>query len=258
EQLLYGRSIHVMLYAVLSIVYFFWNKRLVLKSFGVLPSNHMIIQRWFFSLLFLQVLIAVTSLGHMITLYFKPFLILGISSVELFSESHFFRICGGGFFIQNFILFLYPKILYGNISYSVDLEGGSTFQKIKSSIAKPLKIGIETDEISKAIQEYLGSLPFIKKDFTLSQMSFDLKMSERLLSGFFNKELNKTFGEWKNDLRINYACELIEKGLAEKITIEAISAEVGFVSRSKFIDAFKERKGVTPSVYIKERKSTGA
>jgi len=258
EQLLYGRSIHVMLYAVLSIVYFFWNKRQVLKAFGVLPSNHVIIQRWFFSLLFLQVLIAGTSLGHMITLYFKPFLILGIPSVELFSESHFFRICGGGFFIQNFILFLYPKILYGNISYSVDLEEENTFQKIKSSIAKPLKNGIETLEITNAIQQYLVTTPFIKKDFTLSQMSFDLKITERVLSTYFNKELNKTFGEWKNDLRINYACNLIENGMAQKITIEAIASEVGFVSRSKFIDAFKERKGFTPSTYIKERKSTGA
>jgi len=258
EQLLYARSLHVIFYTLISVFYFFWNKRILLKNYGIIPTNHVIIQRWFFTLMFLQVLIAVTSLGHMITLYTNPFLILGVSSVELFSEKHFFRICGGGFFIQNFILFLYPKILYGNISYSIDLDTESTFQKIKSSLAKPLKSGIETHQISKAIELYLTELPFIKKDFTLSQMSFDLKMPERILSNYFNKELNKTFGEWKNDLRINYACDLIENGLAQKITIEAIATEVGFVSRSKFIDAFKERNGVTPSAYIKERNSTGA
>ena len=45
--------------------------------------------------------------------------------------------------------------------------------------------------------------------------------------------------------------EIIEQGKAKDITIEAISINAGFVSRSKFIDAFKERKGVTPSAYIK-------
>jgi AraC-like DNA-binding protein len=82
-------------------------------------------------------------------------------------------------------------------------------------------------------------------------MSFDLKISERILSNYFNKELSKTFGEWKNDQRINYVCQILDEGKAKDITIEAISINAGFVSRSKFIDAFKERKGVTPSAYIK-------
>ena len=78
----------------------------------MIPSNHYVIKRWFFTLVFLQVLIASMSLGHMITLYTKPFAFLGISSIELFSEEHFFRICGGGFFIQNFFLFLFPFSLF--------------------------------------------------------------------------------------------------------------------------------------------------
>jgi AraC-like DNA-binding protein len=235
------------------LIYFFVNKKKLLKQFGILPTNHLIIQRWFFALLFLQVLIAGTSLGHMITLYFKPFFILGLSSIELFSEEHFFRICGGGFFVQNFILFLFPKILYGNISYSINSEEENTYQKIKSSFAKQIKPATESNEIHQAVNDYLLQYPFIKKDFSLSQMSFDLKIPERVLSNYFNKELNKTFGEWKNDSRINFAIDLIDKGAAKKITIEAISSEVGFVSRSKFIDAFKSRKGVTPSKYIKEK-----
>ena len=59
--------------------------------------------------------------------------------------------------------------------------------------------------------------------------------------------------EWKKNLRIDYVCKLIEEGNAKNITIEAISTNAGFVSRSKFIDAFKERKGVTPSAFIKSQ-----
>ena len=60
----------------------------------------------------------------------------------------------------------------------------------------------------------------------------------------------------ENDLRIRYACQLIEEGSAKKLTLEAISTEAGFVSRSKFIDAFKARMGLTPSAYIKKMQGT--
>ncbi|MBP6054896.1 MAG: helix-turn-helix transcriptional regulator [Cytophagaceae bacterium] len=254
EQLLYGRSIHVILYAILSIGYFFWNKHMLLQKYGSIPTNHPIIQRWFFTLITLQVVIASTSLGHMITLYFKPVYFLGISSQSIFSEEHFFRICGGGFFIQNFFLFLFPNILYGNISYSLDLDSASTYQKIKSSFAKQVKALENTSEFEMQLIEYLKDAPFIKKDFTLSQMSFDLKVPERNLSAYFNNDLNKTFGEWKNDKRIEYVVQLIEAGHAKVYTIEAMSAAAGFQSRSKFIDAFKSRQGVTPSAFIKSKK----
>ncbi len=250
EQILEGRSIHLLLYCVASIIYFLWNKNHLMKKYGSLPSNHRLIQKWIFSLIFLQMVIAGNSLGHMLTIYAHNYAILGIPSNVIFSEARFFAICGGGFFVQNFILFLFPKILYGNVSYEVELNEGTILQNIKSSLPKRSS-SFYTFE--KELEGYLDSHPFVKKDFSLSQMSFDLKMPERFLSNYFNKEMQKTFGEWKNDLRIEYACQLIEEGNAKKITIEAISTDAGFVSRSKFIDAFKARKGVTPSAYIKEK-----
>ena len=250
EQILYGRSIHLILYCICSVIYFLWNKRHLMQKYGALPSNHRLIQKWIFSLVFLQLVIAGNSLGHMLTIYAHNYAILGIPSNIIFSEARFFGICGGGFFVQNFILFLFPKILYGNVSYEVELAPATILQEIKSSLPKKEPASREFDQ---DLQHYLSTHPFVKNDFSLSQMSFDLKIPERFLSGYFNKELNKTFGEWKNDLRIEYACQLIEEGNAKRITIEAISSDAGFVSRSKFIDAFKARKGVTPSAYIKEK-----
>lgn len=250
EQILYGRSIHLILYCFASIIYFLWNKKHLMTKYGSLPSNHRLIQKWIFSLIFLQLVIAGNSLGHMITIYAHNYAIFGIPSNVIFSEARFFAICGGGFFVQNFILFLFPKILYGNVSYEVELNAGTILQEIKSSLPKRSS---SFYAFERELEGYLASHPFVKKDFSLSQMSFDLKMPERFLSNYFNKEMEKTFGEWKNDLRIEYACQLIEEGNAKKITIEAISTDAGFVSRSKFIDAFKARKGVTPSTYIKEK-----
>jgi AraC-like DNA-binding protein len=253
EQILEGRSIHLMLYCIASIIYFLWNKRHLMNKYGSLPSNHRLIQKWIFSLIFLQMVIAGNNLGHMLTIYSHNYAIFGIPSNIIFNEARFFAICGGGFFVQNFILFLFPKILYGNVSYEVELNESTILQEIKTSLPKRTVVAREFD---KDLENYLQTHPFVKKDFSLSQMSFDLKMPERFLSSYFNKDLEKTFGEWKNDLRIEYACQLIEEGNAKKMTIEAISADAGFVSRSKFIDAFKARKGVTPSAYIKEKVDT--
>ena len=250
EQILIGRSTHLLLYCIASVVYFLGNKKHLLSKYGALPSNHRLIQKWIFTLVFLQIVIASYTLIHMITLYAKTYSILGIPSKAIFTDANYSAICGGIFFVQNFILFLFPKILYGNVSYKVEPALETIIQQFKSSLAKKT---YDYSNFNQDLQNYLARNPFIQKDFSLSQMSFDLKMSERLLSNYFNKELEKTFVEWKNDLRIEYACQLIDKGNAKKITIEAISTDAGFVSRSKFIDAFKARKGVTPSAYIKEK-----
>ena len=250
EFILYSRSIHLIVYAIFSFFYFRYSTKKIITTYGIVPTNHFIINRWINILIIIQLLIAGNSLGHMTTLYHK-FSVLGIKSTDLFSELYFFRICGGAFVIQNFILFLFPKILYGNISYQVLKQNESIIDDIKSNIAKKDTVTSVSENLNLILKPYLESLPFIKQGFSISQMSFDLKISERVLSNYFNKVLSKTFGEWKNDQRINYVCQIIEQGKAKDITIEAISINAGFVSRSKFIDAFKERKGVTPSAYIK-------
>ena len=250
EFILYSRSIHLIVYAIFSFFYFRYSTKKIMTTYGIVPTNHFIINRWINTLIIIQLLIAGNSLGHMTTLYHK-FSLFGIKSTDLFSELYFFRICGGAFVIQNFILFLFPKILYGNISYKVHKETDGIIEEIKSSIAKKVTPSANLENIDITLHPYLATLPFVKKGFSLSQMSFDLKISERILSNYFNKELSKTFGEWKNDQRINYVCQILDEGKAKDITIEAISINAGFVSRSKFIDAFKERKGVTPSAYIK-------
>ena len=117
---------------------------------------------------------------------------------------------------------------------------------------KQEKVDESSSDFEIPLLKYLEKLPFIKKEFSISQMSFDLKIPERSLSNYFNKNLNISFSEWRKNIRIEYVCRLIEEGSAKNITIEAIASNAGFASRSKFIDAFKERKGVTPSVFIKQ------
>jgi AraC-like DNA-binding protein len=194
----------------------------------------------------------------MSTLYGVRFSIFGIPSTIIFSQKYYFEICGGGFFLQNIFLFLFPKILYGNISYTIEKGKDNIIEEFKSILPKKQKETATVQDIERIIQSYLEALPFILKDFSLSQMSFDLKIPERFLSNYFNKDLNITFSDWRKNLRIDHVCRLIEGGEAKNLTIEAIATNAGFASRSKFIDAFKERKGVTPSAFIKSISSKEA
>ena len=251
EFILFSRSLHLLLYAILSIGYFYNNTRKPLKKFNKLPSNHSIIKRWMYLLSGIQIVIAINSIGHMTTIYGYLFTILGVPSTEIFSEKYYFEICGGGFFLQNIFLFLFPKILYGNVSYTIEKGKDNIIEDIKLSLPRKIKDTATIQDFENALNEYLQKSPYIQKEFSLSQMSFDLKIPERFLSNYFNKELNLTFSEWRKNLRIDHVCKMIEQGESKNLTIEAISANAGFASRSKFIDAFKERKVVTPSAFIK-------
>ena len=251
EFILYSRSIHLLFYAIFSIGYFNFRSKAILKKFNRLPSNHSIISRWLYLLCMIQIVIAINSIGHMSTLYGIQFNIFGVPTTSIFTEKYYFEICGGGFFLQNIFLFLFPKILYGNVSYTIEKGKDNIIDEIKSNLPKKQKETATVQDIENILQGYLISSPYIQKEFSLSQMSFDLKIPERFLSNYFNKELNITFSDWRKNLRIDHVCKLIEDGEAKNLTIEAISTNAGFASRSKFIDAFKERKGVTPSAFIK-------
>ncbi len=253
EFILFSRSVHLLLYSLFSIGYFYYHTKKTFVRFQTLPSNHSIIKRWILLLSGIQIVIAINSIGHMTTIYGLHFSIAGIPASSIFTEKYYFGICGGGFFMQNIFLFLFPKILYGNVSYTIEKGKDNIIDEIKSNLPKKIKEVSVADDIEKTLQIYLAKHPYVEKDFSLSQMSFDLKIPERFLSNYFNKELNITFSEWRKHLRIDHVCKMIEQGESKNLTIEAISANAGFASRSKFIDAFKERKGVTPSAFIKSK-----
>ncbi len=258
EFILYSRSIHLLCYAIFSIGYFYRHSKKLLKENSNRVSNHSMISRWIYLLCLMQIVIAINSIGHMSTLYGVQFKVFGIPSTTLFTEKYYFEICGGGFFLQNIFLFLFPKILYGNVSYTIEEEKNNIIEDLKSNLPKKQKETASVQDIEHIIQAYIGASPYIQKEFSLSQMSFDLKIPERFLSNYFNKVLEITFSDWRKNLRIDYVCRLIEGGEANNLTIEAIATNAGFASRSKFIDAFKERKGVTPSAFIKSIKTMDA
>lgn len=252
EFILVSRSLHLLAYCLFSLIYFTVHSQRTKTKFGQLSTNHGILKRWIYLLCAIQFVISSNSVLHMLTVVGIYFDFQSDAYTQIFtSKQHYFAVAGGGFFLQNLFLFLFPKILYGNISFIPDKVRGNLIRDLKYSLPKKRNF-VETNlEFKEEIAIYLLSLPFTKKEFSIAQMSFDLKIPERTLSLYFNTTLGLSFSEWRKKIRIDYAIVMIDSGDSKKITIEAISSNAGFASRSKFIDAFKEQMGITPSAYIK-------
>ncbi len=252
EFILVSRSLHLLAYCLFSLIYFTVHSQQTKTKFGQLSTNHGILKRWIYLLCAIQFVISSNSVLHMLTVVGIYFDFQSDAYTQIFtSKQHYFAVAGGGFFLQNLFLFLFPKILYGNVSFIPDKVSNNLIRDIRSNLPKKRNFVEINLEFEEELAAYLLSLPFTKKEFSIAQMSFDLKIPERTLSLYFNTSLGLSFSEWRKKIRIDYAIVMIDSGDSKKITIEAISSNAGFASRSKFIDAFKEQMGITPSAYIK-------
>jgi AraC-like DNA-binding protein len=75
----------------------------------------------------------------------------------------------------------------------------------------------------------------------------EINISGHQLSQLLNNNLSKNFTLFVNEYRINEACKILSKDT--NFTIDAISFEVGFNSKSTFFATFKKLKGMTPSTF---------
>lgn len=239
--MLFIRPFHLLLYCIISLVYFKKDTKKRKAVYGQLPVNYAIIKKWIYALVGLQLFISLYCLLDS----YADFILNEYSGI--INQENYLRFLGIAFFLQNVLLFLFPKILFDTISYP-----DPTFAKTRPSQIKKGNSSETNQNIKELLNPYLVTNPFLQSGFNLSKMALDLQLSERVLSNYFNTELAISFSEWKNNQRIDFACKMIEEGKADKLTVEGISQNVGFSSRSKFIDAFKDRKGVVPSTYIKE------
>ncbi len=108
----------------------------------------------------------------------------------------------------------------------------------------------DLDEIERLFSEYMLSKPCLEMGFSLNSISDGTKLPVHQISYFIKQRYNQSFNDWKNELRIKHAIELIDSGEAKQLTLESISMQCGYRSRANFVDAFKKVTGKTPSEYL--------
>ncbi len=103
------------------------------------------------------------------------------------------------------------------------------------------------------IQEIFDNADLIcQQDFTLSQLAKLVDSNTTYVSQVINEKYDMTFSNLLGNYRVKEACRRINESTQyDNLTIEAIASNIGFKSRTAFINAFKREVGLTPSEYLR-------
>lgn len=108
-------------------------------------------------------------------------------------------------------------------------------------------------QILKNLEKFEKSNRFLKSDVTFPFLVNYAGTNSRYLSQILKTEKSKSFNQYINDLRIDYLIKLLyTQPKYREYKIEYLSKEVGFQSRSAFINSFKKKTGITPSYFIRK------
>lgn len=166
------------------------------------------------------------------------------------------------YFTMTFSLLFFPNILYGipipvkqkesiKMVKDKDKEKPNQFVNDDTEVLKLYNDDDSLFEVALLIKNYLiEKEPYLDPEFSQFTISVDLKIPLNHISYCFAYIFNKKFNQLRMELRVNYAMKLLKDGLTENITIDAISQEAGFSSRSNFYAAFKKITNSTPSEFV--------
>lgn len=93
---------------------------------------------------------------------------------------------------------------------------------------------------------------FRESDISLNRLSNVFSYTEKYLSSLFKKNMQIGFISYLNNLRIQYACELIQKG---SLNMAEISVACGYSDYSYFSKVFKKITGKSPTDALKYLKN---
>jgi AraC-like DNA-binding protein len=138
-----------------------------------------------------------------------------------------------------------PEII--NSSLEIQLED-------KPKIKTETKINEEVvSKILLQLEKLESNNLFLKSAITTQSLAEEIGTNNKYISSIVNEYKSKKFTDYLNDLRINYAIEILKTDTQKrKYTIDALSKEFGFNNAESFSNAFQKRTGLKPSYFIKE------
>ena len=106
----------------------------------------------------------------------------------------------------------------------------------------------EAEEIQNRLENILAKENlFLDANLSLQKVSELLKISPLKISQTLNEHCDTNFNDYINTFRIEAAKKIIAN--KSSLTLEAISMDCGFNSKSTFYSAFKKHTGMTPSKF---------
>lgn len=237
----FSRPISILAYTIYSIFLYikYLNKRLTDKWVEE------IVEKW---LLILLVVTLISFLIHWWALIYM----FGNDSTVLFIEGDLMmKLAWVSFTLLIVSPLLFPKILYG-IEVPPLTDEDYKPENHLNNIEK-LHANVDEDyykQLGCIVNEYLtDKKAFLKHGYNLTLLADETEFPLHHLTYFFREVKKQSFTDYKNELRVRYACELILSDKYNDMTLEAIGEKAGFSSRVTFIRAFKKVTNQTPGNY---------
>ncbi len=154
--------------------------------------------------------------------------------------------------LLNISILFFPKVIYG-IFVNEDEDGvQESFAKMQAVKFKGgANVEMDFKEMAGQLNEYFQGKSYLKPGFNLSVITKETQIPYHKLTNYFTMYLGVNFNDWKNDIRIAHAVDLIDHGRAKNLTLESIAYSCGYLSRSNFVNAFRKKMGMTPSEYVR-------
>ncbi|RDK86883.1 helix-turn-helix domain-containing protein [Marinirhabdus gelatinilytica] len=180
----------------------------------------------------------VIAVIYFVTAVLQVCLTLFADSFRQFSI--FFFLGSSIFLIAGFVLYRYPEFLE---EIQKKYFSNTLHEKAKQRIEK--KITSSRNEISL----------FLKNNLKLREYSAFIKEKPHHVSQVFSENLNTSFSNFVNEIRVKNAASLLRDPKKDNLKILAIAFESGFNNNVTFNKAFVKEMGTTPGKYRKNRAS---
>lgn len=111
-------------------------------------------------------------------------------------------------------------------------------------------------ELLNKLTTFENNKAFLEKTISIQKLAVSLNTNIKYLSKVINENKGKTFVNYINDLRVDYASiQLQTQPKLRKYTIQALAYEFGFNSAVSFSAAFNKTYKIKPTYFIKELES---
>jgi AraC-like DNA-binding protein len=145
-------------------------------------------------------------------------------------------------------LLVHPQVLFGLPYVKSESTSVHDLHIIKNDT---IPVPKEYDEEIFQLKNYFEEQhPYLNNDLNINEVAVALDIPAREVSFIINQHFNQRFTDFVNMYRIKYVNQKIKTGYLNKFTVESLSKEAGFSSKSTFNVAFKKVNQCTPSEYI--------
>lgn len=141
------------------------------------------------------------------------------------------------------------KIYNAIVLYSISFVAYNSYSSFK------FKSRLRNSETKDgAISKILGKMEheklYLDKDLTLREFASQLGTNQARMSDLLNNELGTTFNDFVNKYRVLEVQHVLKSRTASHLTLQAISENAGFKSKTTFYRAFKKITLQTPNKYL--------